>query len=143
MSAESSLTLKDYRLYFRQGGSAILRVAGFKAELYREDNSSFTFFTPAGEPAAVYAPFQAIAAIVPVEQPQFEHEFRVYLKNGENFFVSAHTFIGETLGLQLNFRDKDNNYLAEVYVARSEVLVVVPVGDSVPVIGAFPKKSNP
>lgn len=143
MSSESAQPLKDYRLYFRQGGNTVVRVAGFKAELSREDNSSFKFHTPDGETAAVYAPFNAVAAIVPLEQPQFDHEFRVHLKNGESFLVSAHTFIGETFGLSINFRDRDNNYLDEVYVAISQVLAVVPVGDSVPAIGAFPKKNNP
>lgn len=142
MSAQSNQTLKDYRIYFRQGGNAVLRVAGFKANLAREDNSSFTFHTPEGETAAVYAPFKAVAAIVPVEQPQFDSEFRVYLKNGESFFVSANTFIGDTSGPIINFRDQDNKYLADVYVATSEVLAVIPVGDSVPIIGTFPGRSN-
>lgn len=139
MSAQSNQTLKEYRLYFRQGGGTVFRAAGFKVDHSAGDNGMFTFHTPEGTTAAVYAPFKAVAAILPVEQPEFDYEFKVHLKNGESFIVSAHTFIGDAVRT-INFRDQDNKHLADVYVVASEVLVVVPVGERVPVIGAFPQK---
>jgi hypothetical protein len=130
-------TLREYTIYFKQGGSATTKAARFEVR-HGVGQRDINFFLPDGLNAAIYAPYDVVAAIVSVEQYSGGQEYFVHFKSSFVVTVRAHTFI-DSGSRFFSFRDAENNYLPDVYVDSSEVLAIVPSDEPAPA-GSFPAK---
>jgi hypothetical protein len=120
--------IRPFRVYLKKGGSITLEFRRFEI-----DGNRFTIYDSSDFAAQeeAYLSFDNIAAIMPENQPESDARFKVYLKGGESFEVSAtHFKTDEARGIKF-YRQRyprNGEEIKNVYVALSEVIAIMPVG---------------
>lgn len=120
--------VKPFRVYIKKGGSLTLEFRRFEVE-----GNTFTIYDSSDYPAkeSAFISFDNVAAVIPEKQPESESRFKVYLKGGDSFEVSAEFFQSDQpQGLRF-YRQRyprNDEEIKNIYVALSEVIAIMPVG---------------
>jgi hypothetical protein len=115
---------QTFIIYLKEGGTLTLEFSRFQV-----DGNSFIVYDRFDQAAnESFISFDNVAAIVPLKQSQRDWRFKVHLKTGSSFEVSADLF--KTTDGRLQFyrhnHPREDLVLENLYVALSEVVLIMP-----------------